>query len=314
MAVWDCFTFNNELVVLEARLHELDAVVDHFVLVEAALTHAGEAKPLVFAENRHRFGPWQRKIIHVVTDLAIDADDAWVRENAQRRAILDGLDGAAPDDLVLVSDADEIPSASLVERLADLREPTGAQTPMFYYRFNLLVDDEPSTRARAARRADIADPEELRFREVPLISDEAGWHFSYLGDAINVEDKLASFAHREVSTKGFATPTHVRRAMRLGIDYYRGRILRVVPDEMLPAWVQTQRADRPELFARGRGRLRMPLAWPYALATRQREALGPERMDRHPVLASIRAVGRHVAAAIRVRVRRLRGRAAPSDS
>lgn len=51
----DCFTFFNELDVLEIRLRELDGVVDRFVLVEATLTHQGKPKPLLYAENKERF-------------------------------------------------------------------------------------------------------------------------------------------------------------------------------------------------------------------------------------------------------------------
>jgi hypothetical protein len=116
MAIYDCFPFFNELDLLEIRLMELDPVVDRFVLAEAPVTHAGREKPLFFAENAKRFAKWRRKIVHVVVDDMPTGSDPWERENHQRNAIVRGLAKAVPNDGVIISDADEIPSADAVRR------------------------------------------------------------------------------------------------------------------------------------------------------------------------------------------------------
>ena len=64
--IYDCFPFFNELELLEVRLHELDGLVDKFVLVEATRTFAGHPKSLYFAQNRGRFSAFDNKIIHVI--------------------------------------------------------------------------------------------------------------------------------------------------------------------------------------------------------------------------------------------------------
>ncbi len=114
--VYDCFSFNDELDMLELRLAEMGPAVDRFVLVEARHTHAGLQKPLHFAENRARFAAHADRIVHVVVE-----DDpggfAWRREAHQRDAIARGLAGADPDDLVLVSDVDEILRPEVVAAL-----------------------------------------------------------------------------------------------------------------------------------------------------------------------------------------------------
>ena len=108
--VFDCFPFFNELDVLEIRLSELDALVDHFVIVEATHTHTGKPKPLYFAEHRQRYAQFSRKIIHVVVeDLPLEPSDHWVREIYQREAIMRGLGDADPNDRIITSDCDEIP-------------------------------------------------------------------------------------------------------------------------------------------------------------------------------------------------------------
>ncbi len=114
--IFDCFQFYNELDLLEVRLAELYLVVDRFVLVEATYTHAGAAKPLYYADNRARFAAYADKIVHIV--VAEDPGGfAWNREAYQRDAILRGLGECRPSDMILISDADEILRAPVVERL-----------------------------------------------------------------------------------------------------------------------------------------------------------------------------------------------------
>ena len=96
--IFDCFTFSNELDLLEFRLDLLSPVVDQFVIVEAPRTHSGLEKPLVFQENQRRFERHLDKITHVVVDdLPSPIPDRWVPEQFQRQAIVRGLGDADPD-------------------------------------------------------------------------------------------------------------------------------------------------------------------------------------------------------------------------
>lgn len=131
--LFDCFSFFNELDLLEVRLHELHAVVDYFVLVEARRTFQGEPKPLYFTENADRFRSYSDKIIHIVVDFPKVSDaygldtkplDAnWAREHYQRNQIAKGLAKASRSDLIIVSDVDEILSAPALRRALEERKP-----------------------------------------------------------------------------------------------------------------------------------------------------------------------------------------------
>src|SRR6476620_1912740 len=124
--LFDCFTLFNELDLLELRLRELDALVHRFVLVEAPRTFTGLPKPLHFKQNRDRFQPFLPKIVYVeLEEFPADLASAWDREYFSRRAIMRGLDSAAPDDLVLISDVDEIPKPANLETA--LRSPSSAR-------------------------------------------------------------------------------------------------------------------------------------------------------------------------------------------
>lgn len=111
---YDCFTFFNELDLLEIRLNVLKDVVDKFVIVEAAETHTGKPKPLLFRENEARYSAFRDKIVYISLDSFPKGHDAWWNENYQRNMILRGLTNAKPDDTVLISDVDEIPNPDVV--------------------------------------------------------------------------------------------------------------------------------------------------------------------------------------------------------
>ena len=117
--IYDCFTFFNELDVLEIRLHVLAEVVDRFVLVEARQTFQRGTKPLYYAENRDRFAAFTDRIEHVVVDEFPDeAAGAFGCEAWQRNAIRLGIRDAGVGDTILVSDVDEIPRPECVAAAA----------------------------------------------------------------------------------------------------------------------------------------------------------------------------------------------------
>ena len=128
--LYDCFTFFNELDILEIRLNEMAPAVDRFVLVEARKTFQGADKPLYFEENKHRFASFLNKIEHIVIDFPDNNDGyrqaksaAWAREYFQRDQISRGLQSMTADDLILVSDVDEIVKASCLNHAkSTLRE------------------------------------------------------------------------------------------------------------------------------------------------------------------------------------------------
>lgn len=117
--IYDCFTFFNEIELLKLRFEELYNVVDHFVIVEGKISFTGKNKPLFFAENAHDFDKYKDKIIHIVIEdfpnLTGDGEkDHWSREIYSRDCILQGLKNCKDDDIVFISDLDEIPSARAV--------------------------------------------------------------------------------------------------------------------------------------------------------------------------------------------------------
>jgi beta-1,4-mannosyl-glycoprotein beta-1,4-N-acetylglucosaminyltransferase len=74
--VIDCFSFFNELDLLEIRLEILSPFVDLFVLTESRIMFNGESKPLYFDQNKKRYEKFLYKIKHVILDdLPINRKD-----------------------------------------------------------------------------------------------------------------------------------------------------------------------------------------------------------------------------------------------
>lgn len=247
--IYDCFTFFNELDVLEIRLNELNGVVDRFVLVEATHTHSGRPKPLYYADNKDRFKLFKDKIIHVVVTDLPESTDTWVRENYQRQCILRGLVNCDDNDSILVSDVDEVPTRDSVARGT---VPGGIfvfEQVLCYYHLNTFFSWWHGTRAcRYAQLRALGGPQRLRLTAGTVI-ESAGWHFSFLGDVNGIVNKLHAFAHQEFNTSHYVDPVYISAAMETCTDLFqRGVRGRVVGDAELPTFVKSNRARYEKYF------------------------------------------------------------------
>lgn len=119
MKVYDCFPFWREFLALEIRLEELYEVVDYFVIIESKYTHTGVTKPFHLKENLHKFAKYADKIILVNDVNFYKNHNAIERGNYQRSLIDNELSKLFlhNDDLIIISDSDEIPKRNVIENL-----------------------------------------------------------------------------------------------------------------------------------------------------------------------------------------------------
>ena len=108
MKVYDCFSYWDEDLLLDLRLNILDKYVDYFVIVEGNKTWQNNPKKLQF--NIEKFKNFRDKIIYVPVQDMPGGDNPYKRENFQRNCISRGLKNAEDDDIILISDLDEIPN------------------------------------------------------------------------------------------------------------------------------------------------------------------------------------------------------------
>jgi len=210
MKVYDCFTFFNELDLLEIRFEELYDVVDWFVIAEANMSHSGNPKEWILEANWDRFAKFADKIRYLKIEDFPVTNNSWVREKFQRDALRQGLTDMTSDDLVIISDLDEIPRADIIDLIKEDEnqyERYVLRVPLFRYKFNFLKWYQPVINQQmiVTRGHVFTDPERERdythawLPQAPdvVYLDHAGWHFSYLGDNDHAVHKLKNFAHVE---------------------------------------------------------------------------------------------------------------------
>lgn len=276
--LFDCFTFFNELDVLALRLEELAPHVTRFVLVEATHSFTGQPKALHFQDNKARFASYLDRIEHVVVDDLPGKDaSAWDREWAQRRAIRRGLEaaGANPDDFALISDVDEIPRPDVLAEAARDPASIGALTffesELYLYFLNMRLSEgwrspvqaprllqvkhtrDPqairATQPRRSKRESIAALDRLRVRAGlwrktgaplrPRVLPNAAWHFSFLGGAEKVREKLMAYSHTEYATEDRLDLGWIKRTIAEGRFIFDDKItlVRVPVDDSYPATI-----------------------------------------------------------------------------
>lgn len=209
----DCFTFFNEMEILDIRLHELDSVVDKFVLVEARKTHSGLDKPLYYEDNKSLFTDFNDKIIHIIVDDFPVGDTYWTSENYQRNAITNGLVDCKDDDIIMISDVDEIPRASRINSINLSQYFYVFDQRIYYYFLNTYFPDFiwRGTYLTEYKHLKNKNPQYFRDKiKKGALIESGGWHFSYMGGIEKIQQKLKSFAHKEFSGGLFTNEDYLK--------------------------------------------------------------------------------------------------------
>ena len=243
MKIFDCFTYYNERDILRVRLEELGDTVDYFIVVEASETFTGKTKPYYFDKLPSWINKWQEKIIRVKIDFPSHLDSPWDREYFQRNSIIQGLHqaGAQKEDLVLISDADEIIKASTIRSINKSNLPARLDVKQYFWNFNWQVPKHCDQGARpvVCEMMDLLhmSPQYLRSLDLPLIED-GGWHFSFFGEYDNIKNKIESFAHTEYDEEQYKSYERVLSRIYSGIDPFDRFPLKYYEiDETYPEWV-----------------------------------------------------------------------------
>ena len=248
LAIYDCFCFFNEIDILEARLKLLDQKVDYFVISEAAYTHSGRFKGFTLDSFRDRLLPWWDKIKYIkVYDKGSEVD-TWILENQQRNRLLDEI-RPENDDVILISDIDEVPFPS---RIPDKVEPGKViclLQHMRYYFADCAIENhliwEGGTRAlsfltvrdnllseKGVKYNAVSFKKELNsgvtltkvrlYRHLHFIAD-GGFHLAWMGGVEAIVKKINATSHQEINTESLCEPSHITRSLSDGLDPITGK-------------------------------------------------------------------------------------------
>ena len=229
MAIYDCFQFFNEEHILDLRINILNEFVDFFVLVESTCDHQGNPKKLNFDLNK--FKKFKSKIIYVLVDDTADSikkKHKWgesLIEQHQRNSIMRGLKNCSDNDLIILSDVDEIPDPNKLNLFDKKSKYAVFSQKMFNYKINLLNETENNWHgSKICLKKNLKSPQWLRnlkFKKYPFwrldkprnlqIIDNGGWHFAYLQSPENISKKIKSFAHGEFNKENFTNEENIKK-------------------------------------------------------------------------------------------------------
>ena len=230
MKIYDCFMYYDEDLIIDLRFNILNEYITEFIIVESKFTHSGEKRELLFDINK--YSKFKKKINYIVLEnepenleTINDKDtpdkknskyimNALKRENFQRNAITKGLKEVNPDDLILISDVDEIPDLSNLNLNNINDEIILFKQNFYYYKFNLKLENLPWLGTKACKYKILKSPQWLRnikdkkypfWRLDVLFSDKkysnikfienGGWHFSNMKSPADIEKKMKTYLH-----------------------------------------------------------------------------------------------------------------------
>ena len=241
MNIYDCFMYYDEDLLLEIRLNELNKYVKKFVIAEATYTHNGSKKKLNF--DIQKFKEFKDKIEYIVVDdqppniRELNKNDTdkikeeklilngMARDYYQRESLQRGLKNLNDEDIIIISDLDEIPNLENL-KIDDIKNHIIIfQQKMFYYKLNLLYDEFIWAGSKAVKYKNFVSPQWLRnvksikypfwrldvffskkkYSNLLHVND-GGWHFTCIRTPKDLEKKLLNFAHHyEFEQSGLTT-------------------------------------------------------------------------------------------------------------
>ena len=285
MKIFDCFMFFDEEQILDLRLNVLNEIVDFFVIVESIYTHRGEKRELIFDKNK--FSKFKDKIIYLIHDEipkqveTINQNDneneknrkyimnAVYRENSQRNYISQGIKEAEKNDIILISDVDEIPKFENINIRGITNKIIMFKQYMFHYKYNLVLPNFKWTGTKAVRKRNLISPQWLRNtkdRNYPIyridtffskkkynnikIIEDGGWHFSNIKTPKMLNHKFRSYLHHIEFDKAKINENDIQKlinnkqaAYNLAVDQRgskvgNGAILENFDNKKLPIYIQ----------------------------------------------------------------------------
>ncbi len=255
MAIYDCFQYFNEDHMVDLRMNILNNQVDYFVISESTKTHQGKEKKLNF--DIKNFKKYEKKIIYTIADY--DKKENFINhtggesliEQHQRNNITQGLKKANDNDLIILSDSDEIPDLKKINLIKSRTKFTAFSQTMFMYKLNLKnINESHWIGSKMCLKKYFPTPQKLRnlkFKKFPfwridkynLQTINGGWHFSFLQSPKDIIEKIKSYSHGEFNTQENTNEASIKDKIRNNIDIFgRGfELKKIYIDNTFPDYI-----------------------------------------------------------------------------
>ena len=237
--IWDTFLYSGESTLLCHRIKFLSSYCDYFVIVESSYTFSGMRRNISDLEFRNRLiKEYPGKIKWVIIENFDESLTAWQREAWLRNQIKLGLQRIKTDDVILLSDVDEIPNQDFLKRTSEIigEEFLVAKMKLHYYEID-LVSKENWFGTIATKWSENLDFQELRLKAISNwklanseIVENAGNHYSSLGNSKNLSQKIQSFSHTEFNVFPFNNSFFLNCLLFFGIKFDGSEVLGYAPE------------------------------------------------------------------------------------
>ena len=244
MAIYDCFQYFNEDHIVDLRLNILNKYVDYFVISESTKTHQGKNKRINF--DIKKFSKFKNKIKFIVADYKDEINfinhtggESPVEQH-QRNTLIEGLKNASSQDLLILSDSDEIPDLTKLPEINNKKKYIAFSQKMFMYKLNLQNLNENdwigSKITKVKNLKSMQDLRNLKFKKFPFwridkIGQQiihGGWHFSFLQTPEQIMEKIRSFSHGEFYNEKLDIKEIERKILKNEDIFERGTKLRKI--------------------------------------------------------------------------------------
>lgn len=230
MNIFDCTTYHSEDLMLDLRFHILNKHVHKFIVVESLFTHSGKRKELNF--DIKKFSKFRDKIVYLVIEnepqniqdlknckniSAVKRHNSLLRIEQSYDYMIRGIKGSESEDLIILSDNDEIPNLESQEFKDSNKEIHLFKQMFFYYKLNLHYDKMDWFGSKAVKKKKIEKYQSmswirnLKNKKYPFwridtffskiknidvnIIDNGGWHFTNLKTPEELYEKFKNFGH-----------------------------------------------------------------------------------------------------------------------
>ena len=255
MKIYDCFMYYDEDEMLNLRLNILNKYVDKFIVAESKFTHSGKIKDKNFDINK--FSKFKNKINYFYIEKEpkniskiLDADsqdeknnkkilNAMARDNFQRNCLSDGIRDANDEDLIILSDLDEIPNLENVEFEKIKNNILLFEQKIFYYKFNLLYPNFLWYGSKACKKKNFLYPQWLRniknkkypfwrfdtffskkkYQNIYILKD-GGWHYTNIKSPEQIHNKMINFAHHFEYEKSNFSENDMKNFIKNRVVFY----------------------------------------------------------------------------------------------
>jgi len=230
--IYDCFMLWNEVEILYMRLDILYEHVDKFVICESKESHSKKVtkSEFVFIKNKAKYEKFMDKIIFLpIEKLPFEGDftaetngrisvDNWKNENWQRKYLFKGIEGLRDDDIIAISDLDEIYDPRVLPSVREkiLHFPAiGVKMKLFYYYVN-VAKKQIWEGSIFVQRGNLPNPDtiqHLRDNRTSLpFYVYGGWHYSWMATGGKIVEKFKVVAEHDIINQ-FSSEEHIKKTL-----------------------------------------------------------------------------------------------------